>query len=91
MMTQKEILELALTGAIDVWADFRFLAGLDATDACFNYRCTASDAKLREAKEEMDAWSKKVNWLKAQIGVIEAEEKAVHRAKRKRIKQSNAA
>ena len=91
MMTQKEILELALSGAIEVWADFRFMAGLDGTDACFNYSCNASKAELREAKEQMEVWSKKCDWLQAQIDVIEAAEKAARRAERQRKKQADAA
>ncbi len=88
MMTQKEILTLALDGAIGVWADYRFLAGLDGTESCYNYRCNANEAILRDAEEQMEVWSKKCDWIQAQIDAIEAEEKALRRAERQRQKLS---
>ena len=90
-MTQKEILELALSGAIEVWADFRFLAGLDGTDACYNYRCSASDAEVEQAKEQMEIWSKKCDWIQAQIDEIDKAEKAARRAERNRRKLAKVA
>ena len=89
-LTQKQILELALSGAIDVWADFRFLAGLEgATDAGFNYRCSAKESEMEKARQQMEIWSAKCDWISAEIKKIEAEERA--QRKRTKIKEVPAA
>ncbi len=82
-LTQKEILQYAYSGAVDVWQDFWTLT--------HDYRDHLTPKALEDAKEQLEIISKKCDWIKAQIEEIENIERKERREYRRKQKDKKVA
>lgn len=59
----QRVYELAAERAVEIWGEFRYLAGLDSSAAGLNYAHKTDPRTMAAYKRKMETWSKIADYL----------------------------